>query len=213
MIGEARGDQVFHVDPLPAADPDLGVPVNRLEAGEQRRVLVDLTEILPDGLASGAYRAEVVFGPQSIRTAPTSLRMVFREATKQEDDERRVVVHEQEQRGSWGRWTRLPPLDPTTIRAPRGNDDPLRLNLVLRLLFHASLPLAQIPMSLLDRLDGLFEPEREGLKAELLAARGNESAFADQVANVKSRFPALTRWMNQLLAGESEIAWHRGIHP
>jgi hypothetical protein len=209
LTGEGSNEQIFHVDPLPMADPELGLPVNRLEAGEQRRMLVDLTEIFPDTLAPGAYRADVRVGPESIRSDPASFRAVFRARSTQEQDEWQGIVRERDERGSWGRWTRMPPLGPANIRAPRGADDPLRLNLVLRTLFHDPTPLPQIPLSLVDCLDGLFEPEREGLRAELLAVRGDENALTRQVAEVKDRFPALTRWMNQVLSGESEIVWSR----
>jgi hypothetical protein len=85
----------------------------------------------------------------------------------------------------------------------------LRLNWILRELFHGTERLAAIPLARLDVLDGLFEPEREALRAELLAARKDPAALASQVANVKRRFPDLTYWMNAILAGESEIAWTR----
>jgi hypothetical protein len=73
---------------------------------------------------------------------------------------------------------------------------------------HDRLP--TIPLDRLDVLGGLFAPEREALRAELLAARDDTAAFERQVQKVKGDYPGLAAWMEAIVAGESEIAWTRG---
>jgi hypothetical protein len=204
---------IFQVDPLPIADPSMGVPVSRLEAGERRRMLVDLTEMLPSPLDPGSYDASISFGPEAIRAVSGPVHLVFRRPNDREAEILDRVGPELAARGSWGQWTRLPPLDPSNQSVPWGPHDPLRFNWILRDLLFGDEPLAAVPLNRLDVLDGLFESEREALRAELLSAGGDPVTLAGQVANVKRQFPALTRWMNQLLAGESEIAWARRVRP
>jgi hypothetical protein len=199
---------IFRRDPLPAADPSMGIPVGRLEAGELRRTLVDLSEVLPEHLDPGEYDVSISFGPAAIRAESGPLRLAFRRPSLREAEILTRLGPEQVASGSWGQWTRLPPVsDPNIL--PWGPDDPLRLNWILRELFHGAARLATIPLARLDVLDGLFEPEREALRAEILAAGNDRAALARQVADVKRRFPELTYWMNAILAGESEIAWTR----
>ena len=66
--------------------------------------------------------------------------------------------------------------------------------------------LSSIPLDRLEVLIGLFEPEREALRAELLAARDDAQACAGQIARVKRDYPGLADWMDMLPAGQSAIA-------
>jgi hypothetical protein len=195
-------------DALPVADRDI-VPVVRLSAGERRRMLVDLGEALPDLPPPGEYEAVVSFGPEAVRATAAPVRLSFRAP---DDRERQVLATldtERGARGTWGSWTRLPPLEADHFRDPWGPDDPLRFNWIVRDLFYGPLPLASYPLENLDVLDGLLVPEREALRAELLHERPDQAAFAAQVASVKHNYPSLTYWMNQLLNGESDLAWAR----
>jgi len=79
----------------------------------------------------------------------------------------------------------------------------------MRELLYGREKLSVIPIDHLNVLDGLFVPEREAMRAELLAARGESSALAAQIDMVRRDHPGLAWWMDDLLAGRSDIAWTR----
>jgi hypothetical protein len=203
------GRRVFHSQPLNIFDQDLGQMSERLHPGERRRVLIDLDEVLPETLRPGSYDVRVSFGPETLRATSAPVRLNFRDPTARERTLRAQLAAELEDNGSWGQWTYLQSPDPKNIRRPWGRDDPLRFNWIMRELIYGDEPLGAFPLERLDALDGMFEPEREALRAEILKARGETAAAARQIAYVKHTYPALTDWMNRLIAGQSDIAWAR----
>jgi hypothetical protein len=203
-------EPLHHSEPRAIADPSTGVPVTRLRAGESRRMLIDLTEVLPEQLDPGSYSAAISFGPESLRAVSSPVDLKFRAPTDREREALSELAEEVAQRGTWGQWTRMPPLDPARHRLPWGTDDPLRLNWILRDVYYGPEMLPAIPLQRLDVLDGIFWPEREALRAELLAVRDDPAAFAAQAALAKRLFPGLSSWMDAIAEGESEIAWTRG---
>jgi len=98
-------------EPLSFADPDGGMPRRRLRMREQRRTLIDLSDLLPAGLEPGPYDVTLSFGPEAIRAVSPGVRLVVRPPTEHESDELASVAAEVTDAGSWGRWTSMPPAE------------------------------------------------------------------------------------------------------
>lgn len=191
------------------ADPEVGVPVTRLRAGEHRRILVDLSEVLPPTLAPDRYQALITFGPPEQRAQSDWLTLNMRAPNSRETELLRVTSAEREERGSWGQWTRFPPTGASPTQLPWGPSDPLRFNWLMRDMLYGPGALQSIPLTSLDVLDGLFLPERAALQAEILAQRGDAGAFQAHLADAKRAFPELSWWLDHIEPGGSVIAWTR----
>jgi hypothetical protein len=195
-------------DASPFFDAEAG-GTTRLGAGELRRILIDISELVPAQLAPGHYSIILSVGPENIRATSPRLNVSFRTPNDQEEAVLSQLREQVRTRGSWGQWTRLPPLTPDHPRRPWGPGDPLRFNLVLRELYYGSEALSQIGFDILDSLTGLFVPEREALRAELLAARGDTVGLARQLDLLKRDFPGLASWADAINDGRSDIGWTR----
>jgi|GEM_PF-2838716 len=181
----------------------------RLRAGDQRRVLIDLSEVLPSTLRAGTYEAVIALGPPDIQahSAPVTLRL--RAPTPKEKEILRLTAAELEDSRTWGQWTRFPPTGSSPKRQPWGTKDPLRFNWLMRELLYGSAALKHMPLSRLDVLDGIFLPERAALQAELLAQRGDIAALRKHIAAAKRDYPGLSWWLDSIEEGGSVIAWAR----
>ncbi|WP_437895622.1 hypothetical protein [Sorangium sp. So ce124] len=204
--GEA--EPFFEEAPTAVVDPDLSAPSFRLRAGEVRRLLVEIAELLPDDLAAGEVDGVLLYGAPPHVAASGRGRLRFREPTAAERallDELRPEV---EAAGSFGRWLRRPPSDPTRLAPPADPGDPLRYLRLMKYLIHGPEELAAVDPARLRVLGGVFAPEACGLAAELQAAR-DPGAFAGYAQQVKAAYPGLAAWMDAIAAGQSEIAWAR----
>jgi len=184
------------------------VPIRRLGLGERRRMLLDLTEVLPEHIAPGAYDAVMSVGWESIRGTSAPVRIVFRRPTERERAELAPVAGEVRQEGTWGQWMQVPPDEKSPLHRAWGPGDPLRFNWIMRELYYGKAELSEIPLARLDVLDGLFVPEREALRAELMAAR-HDAALTVQIERVRRDYPDLAWWIDDLVAGRSDLAWSR----
>jgi hypothetical protein len=181
-------------------------PVLRLPAGGAHRFLFDLSPLLPEQLAPGIYELELSYGNQYAVAHFRPVTFIFRAPTS---DESRALVElrlQWDARRSYANWVESRPDLPPPM--PTDKNDPMRYPRLVRFLKYGAMPLREIDPHCLDVLDGLFEPEKAALLAELLAVRDKE-AFARQVIEVKNRYPGLTKWMDDLANGRSEIQWER----
>ncbi|WP_063816003.1 hypothetical protein [Sorangium cellulosum] len=204
--GEA--EPFFEEAPTAVVDPELSAPSFRLRAGEIRRLLVEISELLPDDLSAGAVDGQLLYGAPPHIAESARGRLLFREpmdAERASLDELRTEV---EAAGSFGRWLRRPPSDPSRLAPPTDRGDPLRYPRLIKYLIHGPEGLDTVDPALLNVLGGVFAPEAYGLAAELLAAR-DPGAFAGYAQQVKAAYPALAAWMDAIAAGQSEIAWAR----
>lgn len=203
-------EPLFDLEPMDVASPDTGVPTNVMVMGEHRRILLDLSEILPEGIEPGGYEAMVRFGPLGLRTQAGPVHLTFRAPDPHEQGILDRVGPEAEAKGSWGQWTSFAPaLDAVWLR-PYGTNDPLRFNWVLREILHGPKRLEDISLEVLDVLAGFFAPEREVLIAEILAAHSDSTAFRGQLEKLRREHPELSYWYERIEACQTDIAWaHR----
>lgn len=204
------GGRVIHtVLPSFKADHGLGGGGLELSQGEVRRSLIDVSGLLPQVLAPGVYSAVLSYGGMLAAAESAPIRLTVRAASPPERDERRALQQEIERRDTWGQWTLLPPLDPTTIVLPKSARDPLRFNKLLRWITYGPDPLEEIDPAVLDVLAGVFAPEAVALRAELLLARGDRAGVKAIVSRIRSHHKGLAWWADALDTGTSNIAWLR----
>lgn len=204
------GDSDPFVD-VPAngmVDSDLGLPGMSLRAGRQRRLLLEISSLLPEDLAAGEYTAELRYGTRARFATSPRFALRLREPTRAEREQAAALQPELSAAGSWAEWAEQRGPNASALRPPTSASDPLRYPRALKYLLHGPVPLGAIDEGFLALLDGLFAPDAEGLRAELLAAK-DRAAFAAHAARVKATWPGLTTWMNEIEDGTSAIAWTR----
>jgi hypothetical protein len=193
-------------EPLPVFDADFGASFFSLAGGEARRVLIDLSELLPDGGSIGQHRAVLSYGPRAVRTESAPFSLVLRAPNAEEAATIGELGAAVDAAGGWGPWAALPPADAVTL--PGSETDPIAFHKIIRFLLHGPRPLALIDEACLETVRGVLAPEAEALRAELYAV-ADPAAFARQAAMVRARFPALSWWIDEIEAGQSDFQWSR----
>src|SRR5262249_19273750 len=181
-------------------DKGLKVPV-----GGQTRILADIAQFFED-LPPGAYSVEVGYGTAKRQTWSKPFPIKLRAP---EDAEAKDLVLFRPAHGEmdWGRWTVEEPAAPNAVFPPRDKRDPLRWNKTLRYLLYGP-DTGTADIAVLDVLDGMWIPERDALRAEILAWR--EPSAAKRLADeVTAKHPGLWEDMNALAAGQGKVAFYR----
>ena len=198
VVADDRGQLRWRYRPKPRVEPEIGEFGDGLAAGEERRMLTDVSPVLGD-LPEGNFR--VAFAYVSPRTAyqaaPVDIRV--RRPTAPEAAILASVASGRAQYPNWALWTQSQdePVDTAEVR----RENPLRLNLLLRQLFFGPTPPPQVDPSMLDVLDGVYAPEREALKAELLEARGDAAGYRAVRSRILRDTPGLAWWMRMIDKG------------
>lgn len=173
---DAAGPSSISVHLKPIIEADFGRRGQALPAGESRRFLTDVSPLFL--LARpGIYTARFTFiAPEiSVEAKPVTLR--FREPTVAELAVLKRVAPDREKEPTWGQWILTCPdadIDPADVRQP----GPLAFALALRFLLCGSEPLREVDPKIFDGLTGIYAPERDAIKAELYALRGNQAEAA-----------------------------------
>ncbi|KYF88528.1 hypothetical protein BE17_41420 [Sorangium cellulosum] len=210
LIDPATGNVVLSHEPFPVVLPELGTSTFTLSPGACRRMLVDVSRFLPADLAPGRYDLVILYGAPSRLIESPVARVELAAPSAAEREELDRLEPELALVGSWGRWTNLRPRHGERIEPPRGSLDPLRFNRVLRYLMFGPEGLSDVDPALLDVLHGVYEPEFHALLAELYAARGDAARLAEQAAIIRTSYPGLAWWIDEIEAGRSAIAAARG---
>ncbi|MEM7152422.1 MAG: hypothetical protein AAF799_06235 [Myxococcota bacterium] len=197
----------------PMVDEELGLFGFDLRPGEQRRLLFDASIALPEGLAPGPYQLRIRYADEDqLIAAPTDaeppVSIELLAPTPPQQAQLAALKPELDQVRTWGRWTALPPADPSPPSLRR--DDPLRYHVLLRHLGDRRALLSTLDLDVLERLGSSLEPEAALLRAELLAARGDAEGLTRQAEHIRARFPGLQARLEAIEAGRSE---HRAAHP
>jgi len=181
-------------------DPESGRKGSRLGAGEARRMLIDLSQLLDGELREGEYavRISYVETDGAHQAAPIKLR--FRRPNAEEAALLIATAPDRLNFDDWGMWTITCPAG-IVHEGPISPDNPLRFNLVLRSLICSSVPLDQIQPSILDTLTGLYEPEADALKAELYQARGDHASYQGLRLKILRSAPGLIWWVRMIDSG------------
>lgn len=207
MVRRGGGDSVSY-EPSPRPTGDERPKGDRLEPGETRRMLTDISPLVGRGVSEGEYdvRLSWVAAGEIYDAPPVALR--FRRPTSSEAARLALVAPDRAQYPTWSAWTRTcseAPLAAGEVTA----ENRLALNLLLRRLFCSPIPPERADPSMLDALGGLYAPERDALKAELYQARGDTARFRALREEVVGATPGLAWWMQMLDGGGGYVASFR----
>jgi hypothetical protein len=204
---QRAGDRaiVHQQDPLDHAD---GATFD-LAAGEQRRILVELNELLPPGgLPEGHYVARLSYGTRIRRSQSEPFPLHLHAPLAKADAQVAQDAPERDRLGSWALWATSEADDPGSVSLPGSAEDPLAFAKIIRFMLHGETPLQRISTDCLQTLSDFLAPEREALRAELVAVRSS-AAFEEQSEMVRRLHPGLSYWMADIAAGRSEFQLER----
>jgi hypothetical protein len=207
MVRRGGGDTVSYV-PAPHTGGDERPQGERLEPGETRRMLIDISPLIGRAITNGEYelRLSWLAAGEVYEAAPVTLR--FRQATSADTALLASAAADRGKFPTWGIWTRTcSEAPPQAVNVIQGN--PLAFNLLLRRLFCSPVPPDRIDLTALDTLGGLFAPERDALKAELYHARGDLVAAGQLTEQIARTSPGLTWWLRMLSAGGGYVSSFR----
>jgi len=194
------GAVVHKYVPTPVVDRELGKPGSRVEPGESRRMLTDISELVPPDIAEGTYtlRVSYVIPRGAYAAAPFTIRI-----RRPSPPEAAFLAAAAPDRGRYQNWAVWATTCPTTsvYGGPIDPGNPLTLYLLLRRVLCTPGGLAQFDPTIFDTLQGVYEPEGQMLKAELYQARGDVPRYQQTRAAVLQRYASLTWWGRMLDAG------------
>jgi hypothetical protein len=173
---------------------------DRLEAGETRRMLIDISPLFPSPLDEGEYEIRLAWVGVRETFDAAPIRIKLRRPTALEIGKLTSVAPDRDKFLSWGEWTRTCSGVPTTPESIDPND-PLAFNMILRRLFCSPIGPDRADVDELSSLGGLFAPECNALKVELYQARGNTTEANRLMAELSESQPGLAWWLRTLAAG------------
>lgn len=213
LVNPVTRAEVVASHPVPVVIPEIGTSTFSLAPGACRRMLVDVSSFLPPDLAAGRYDITITYvaPPDRVESHPIPVTLAAPNAVEKAEIDK--LLPAVERAGSWGRWTNLPPREGDVITLPRGALDPLRFNRIMRYLMYGPEELAVVSPSIVDVLHGVYEPESHAILAELYAARRDVARFTEEEEIVRTSFPGLAWWMDEIASGHSELAFVRAMRP
>ena len=194
-------------EPKPIISQETGGLPERLQPGETRRMLADVSPLVGAGVIEGEYGARFSYVSRRAAYTATSVTLRFRKPTTAEAALLAAAAPDRSRFPNWGRWT----LSCSHIYydGPIGPDNPLRFNLLLQRLFCGPEPPERVDPRILDVLTGLFQPEATALRAELLHARNDTAGYQRTRTIIVHLTPGLAWWMNMLDQGGAYLKTFR----
>jgi len=196
---------VLHV-PTPQSSDDPETSGGTLGQGESRRMLTDISPLLPDNLPDGTYRARLAYATDETKQCwSASFDIKFRSPTKAEAAWISSTVTDRNNSLPWTHWTYVQPKYPV-YRGQISPENPLKLNLVLRRLFFGPESLEKADPEILKVLtegndSKLYAPETWALRAELYQARGDQQKYQECISQISRNTNGLQWWVRMLEAG------------
>lgn len=184
----------FKYVPRPMVDRSMGRSPRRLEAGEQRRMLTDVSPLLLAVPHEGTFSLRFSFvSPQlTASAAPVTVRL--RRSTPVEDALRQRVAPDRPTFPNWASWATACPADTIPDEAMLPSRHPLLFDLLLRQLYCGPTPLRTFDPRRLDVLTDPYAPERDALKAELYYLRGERTQYERIRDTVLKTTPGMAWW-------------------
>jgi hypothetical protein len=201
------GGYSAHYEPKPIISLEAGALPERLQPGETRRMLADVSSLVGAGVIEGDYAARFSYVSPRATYMATPVTLRFRKPAAAEKALLATAAPDRPRFPNWGRWTLS--CSHADYDGPITPDNPLRFNLLLQRLFCGPEPPAQVDPQILDVLTGLFQPEGSALKAELLHARNDIDGYHRARAAAVSVAPGLAWWMEMLDHGGAYLKTFR----
>lgn len=195
--------------PSGAFDLSDNPPPLQLGWGDRRRYLIDLSLLVPPGLAAGSYQATLSYVASKRVQRAGPARLQLRRPTEREAAWIAAQAAELAKAGDWGSWVAESPENPAALSS--GADAPplARFHAALRFLAHAPAPTRELPTDALQAVDGLPAPEARAVLLELLRARGDGAGARSLAARIRSETPTLAWLVEASERGAGRLAAHR----
>ena len=180
--------------PKPIIEADLGRAAQSLEAGESRRVLIEVSPLFLQA-HPGVYTAHFSFVAPEVEAKAKPVALRFREPTAAEHAFLERVAPDRGKEPAWGQWIQACPANdmaPADLRQA----GPLIFALALRFVLCGSQPLKELDPSVFDVLTGIYAPERDAIKAEIYALRGND-AEAARLKHAVTAVKGMAHWADR----------------
>ena len=205
-ITRSDGKVIVHILPAPRPYEDPRGGGETLREGETRRMLTDISQLIPADLPEGEYNARIVYAARRGDFYWSQLfNIKLRNPTTAEAGWLSSLAPDRQSALEWNDWTYTQP----NHRVYLGEitpENPLKVNLILRRLFFGAESLEQVDPEVLNVLTAgndskLYEPETLALKAELYQARGDQSKYQECVTRISARTPGLQWWIRMMESG------------
>jgi hypothetical protein len=205
-ITRPDGKAIVHHLPAPPPYEDTRSGGETLREGESRRMLADISQLIPADIPEGEYHARIMYAARRGDFYWSKLfNIKLRNPTAVEAGWLSSLAPDRQSALEWTDWTYTQPKYPVYL-GEITPENPLKLNLILRRLFFGAQPLEQVDPELLSVLTGgndskLYEPETLALKAELYQARGDHLKYQECVTRISARTPGLQWWIRMMESG------------
>lgn len=191
-------DPAVRIEPATRTEDEAGT--FSLGPGETRRVLIDLSPLLPDTLAAGDYTAVLSYGYARKKTASAPFSIRLRRPEISVESRLGAWWTERNKAGTWSDWLRTRPADPAALKASIPPAGPLQFTASLRYALFAGDP--GEAGRILATVKGLYRPEVEAYIAELQLQAGDSSSANEIVKN----HPSLIWMLERVKAGNGLLA-------
>jgi hypothetical protein len=179
-----------------------------LDPGERRRVLLELSPVMPDDLAPGDYDLEVTLSQLATTpTPPNPVRIQLRAPGTAERAAMARFRAEVAEGGGWLDWAEKSRPGETMQQRLSGVET-LRFVRLWGALHDFDVSLADVPLDATSNMPPLVQPEVEIFEAELRAARGQP--VGGRLRSLRKTHPDLAWWIDAVLGGCSTL---RAFHP
>ena len=213
-IKRSDGKMLAHKLPVPRMEENPERVRGILHEGESRRMLTDISQLIPPSATEGEYDARIVYAAargEFYWSQP--FRLKLRNPTAVETQWLSSQAPDRNKALEWTDWTYTHPKYPVYL-GEINPENPLKLNLLLRRLFFGPDSLEQVNPDILNVLvagndSKLYEPETWALKAELYRARGDQPKYQECVQNITKRTSGLAWWIRMMDAGGSLLSTFR----
>jgi len=197
------------IPPPPHTDPEeMTGWLFQLTGSEQRRMLIDLSPIIPADIAPGIYHLTVGYHGGDGLAWSEWVQVKVRAPTAEDLARRAEVAGDRTADTEWPAWVQQPPADPARLTSAVRAGEPLRFVVLLRWLLHGP-ALAEVDPAVFSALDGVYAPESLALVAEVMRARGDQGALHRVLAELDERYPGLAWWARSLRESDGQIVWRR----
>lgn len=212
MYRQGGSESVRYSPQASLPDPE-ELPGEALASGETRRMLVDISPLVGQAIPAGSYyvRLSLAAAGELYSAPPVTLR--FRAPTTEEAVALASAAPNRAQAANWALWMTTCTAQSMQLHPALLPGHPLLFMVLLHRLFCAPDPPERVDPAMLDSLTGLYAPERDALKAELMQVQGSPASFERAREWVTANHPGLAWWMRMLTGGGGYItSFHNPVY-
>jgi hypothetical protein len=201
------GQEVVREVPSGVFDIEEDVLDMDLVQGEPKRLLVDISSLIPDNLPPGTYNLAITYVAPAFSVRSVNVPITLRDPDQNEAMWIKIYSESVARAGSWGDWVRVPPADPSELQMPENAPIPARFHVAMRYLRFMPMAIEQFDVNVLNAVEGIARPEGFVAIAEVLWRRGDKSNYQQIRQSVQNRFKGLDWRFVQIENGGGIVPW------